>query len=340
MVPKLRIKAPNKRKLVKYRWIIMIYRATGTVAQPQGETVGVPATACWKSEDAILPYSTAERLQTLADSVRRGRVHERPLVIRSEAEGGFEVIYGWDVVLAYRDAGITSVPAILITDTVHNRLYWGVIKQAELLGLGWTSIARALVVAKDRHNLSNEMCGDATLLGRTTVSRYTNIVHKLHPDLFTMAERNRLTYSSCRKLITLPASRQAALADEATKKALDNQAIMRLAFPKAQSANQVVAQTEQQQADTGREKSVDIKRLEILLSEKIGYPIEITPSAESESKGQISCQFFDRQGMIDALTQFRRGFTSKAQVRGKFLLTFDSLEEFDHLTRNHFAESD
>lgn len=318
----------------------MTERAIGTEVQPQGELVSVSAAACWKSKDIIVPYSTPERLHTLPGLVRKGGVHERPLVIRTESEGGFEVIYGWDVVLAYRDAEITSVPAVLTTDTIHNRLYWGVIKQAELLGLGWTSIAQALVVAKDRHSLSNEMCGSATLLGRTTVSRYTNIVHRLHPDLFSMAERNHLTYSDCRKLITLPASRQAALVDEAARKALDNQAIMRLAFPERRPALQGAAQAGHHEPEPGREKSVDIKRLEILLSEKVGYPVEIHPSAEGESKGQISCQFFDRQGMIDALTQVRRGFTHKAQVRGKFMLAFDSLEEFDHLTRNHLEEPD
>lgn len=286
-----------------------------------------------------MPYSTPERLQALPGQVRKGRVLERPLVIRTEPDGGFEVIYGWDVVLAHRDAENTSVPAVLMSDSIHNRVYWGVIKQAELLGLRWTSIARALVLAKEKHKLSNEKCGAATLLGRTTVSRYTNIVHKLHPDFFSMAERGYLTYSDCRKLITLPASRQAALLAEAREKSLNNQAIMRLAFPTQQEKVSVSGQPCHDKSSERVEKSVDIKRLEILLSERIGYPVEIHPSKEGENKGEISCQFFDRQGMIDALTQVRRGFTHKAQVRGKFMLAFDSLEEFDHLTRNHLDDS-
>ncbi|MDQ2077411.1 hypothetical protein [Marinimicrobium sp. ABcell2] len=341
-------------------------RAKGT-KKHNGEAVEVAVAACWLSEDVVVPYSTAERLQTLSELQSVGRLLERPMVMRPKDKGGFEVVYGWDIVLTHKEAGLAAVPAILVDDTIHNRLHWGIVKQAEVLGLPWTSVASALVRAKKSYGLSNEKCGSDTLLGRTTVSRYVNILHKLHPEFFAMAERERLTYSDCRELITLAMSRQQELVAAAKEKGLDNKAIMRLAFlnnfgarPKPGGKGGGAAPGEiHKSMDIERlesvvseqvgypveihpraQKSVDVKRLENDLSERVGYPIDIQPSAEGEHKGELSCHFFDRQGMIDALSQVRRGFTSRAQVKGRFTLSFESLEEFDHLTRNHLQEGD
>jgi|TARA_R100000027_G_scaffold62268_1_gene54266 ParB-like chromosome segregation protein Spo0J len=312
-------------------------RAEGTAARSAEESVVVSTAACWLSPDAVIPYSTEARLSALPKRVMEGRPVETPRIFRSSGQGGFEVIYGWDIIVAHQETKKDQVSAILMEDSLQARLYWGVVKQAELLELPWTSVATSLVRAKERYRLSNEKCGTATLLGRTTVSRYINIATKLHPNLFALAEKGRLTYTDCRQLLTLSMERQSELALAAKEKVLDNLAIMKIAFP---TQRQVQPQSGGGTVETSPrpEKSMDIKRLEINLSERIGYPVDISPSPEGEHAGEISCQFFDRQGMIDVMSKLRRGFSAKAEAKGRLTLQFESLDQFERLIEGHFSE--
>src|SRR5690554_3532224 len=116
----------------------MAHTQEKAMLQP-AESIAINPASCVISPLMVQPHSNQQRLTYLPRLVKEGKPVETPVVCK--VESGFEVIYGWDVVSAHSEAGIRSMPAILVPAENQLKVSWAVIEQARLLNLSWVHVA-------------------------------------------------------------------------------------------------------------------------------------------------------------------------------------------------------
>lgn len=305
----------------------------------RAESIAINPASCVISPLMVQPHSNRERLTSLPRLVKEGKPVEIPVVFKIES--GFEVIYGWDVVSAHSEAGIRSMPAILVPAENQLKVSWAVIEQARLLNLSWVHVALGLNHAKRLLNVTVSELAKLSGLSRTRVSRYINISSRLHPKLLDLAKLGHLTFSDCRELLTLPITTQESLVIQSQGKAWTNQQLMDTAFPERRVApsptpgSQATGSHEHPQTF---EKSMDTKRMEAMISEKVGFPVELEPGDAKCHAGTIHYQFFDSSSMVDLARSVQNGFRHGARPQGRISITFTNLDELDGLIGKFFQE--
>ncbi|UUA75173.1 hypothetical protein [Cellvibrio sp. QJXJ] len=291
--------------------------------------IEIPCVNCQVHPLMALPYSTEDRMNNLNDRFKGGGALPFPVVLK---HGNlFLVVSGWDVIQLLKLKEIHRARVLLLNESENAELEWCITKHCQDLDLPWTSNALAINKAKKQLNLADKDLAVRLKIDRSKVTKLIKIASKLSPKLFKLAERKVLSYSDCRRLVTLPFIEQEELAIEAIAKNWDSKRILKKAFPTTQINSPLPFGTIQEIS-----KSRDIKRLEIDISELIGYPVSINPLNDDCSAGSIDYQFFDRSGLIDVLTKLRSGFATGAVPKGRISLTFDSLDGFESLTSGYF----
>lgn len=294
--------------------------------------IEVPIDSCELHPYTVSPHTTSERIQELTDLERTGSALPYPIIV-TKAQGFF-VIFGWDILQVLAESGNVRMKAYLLQEPTGSIPYWCITKQSEAAGLNWTCKARSihsliLSLKKEGEKSDHATLSEQLKINRSTITRYVNIVTKLNPRLFTLAESGHLTYSDCRKLIQLAPSEQEAVAQLALTKHLTGGALMKKAFPK------VIRREETTQVVSSLPKTTDTKRMETTISEIVGYPVSINTDGTT---GNIEYQFFDRLGLVDLLSKLRKGFSASSIPKGKIVLHFESLDEFENIAGGFFAE--
>lgn len=243
----------------------------------------------------------------------------------------FVVVSNWDVVFMLNENEQARVKVYLLKDDDDSELSRCITDHVNDLELPWTSEAMALLKAKQQLEISDDQLAVKVGGDRTRVTRMVKIASKLSPKLLVLADRGVLSYSDCRRLVTLPFTEQERLAIEAREKSLTSKRIMDKAFPGSQKSGNSPASHSIEII-----KGTDVKRLEIDISEKIGYPFSIAPRNAQCTAGELDYQFFDRMGLIDLIGKLRSGFVGNPEVKGRIKISFESLDEFESLTGGFF----
>lgn len=295
----------------------------------------VPTELCVVSDLMITPYTNEERMKELSHLASHGGALPYPMARHKNEH--FEVFQGWDVVELLRSRGEARIRVLCAEYTDADVLRYGVVDQARILGLHWFEIARALASAKAALGWSDQALSKATDIERSKLTRYIKFAKRLAPRFHPMVTSDRLSFTACRSLVKLSLERQAALAQEAAEQQWSEKRLLEKAFP-SPSLGEPATQYGKSVALPHFQKTSDMKRLEITLSEEIGYPVEITPADAAGKSGSIAYEFFDRRGMVDVLTRLRRGFRHNAAPQGQIVIQYTNLDEFDALTGALFED--
>jgi ParB family chromosome partitioning protein len=144
----------------------------------------------------------AEAHQGLADSVRvRGVV--QPVLVRPRAAGGYELIAGERRWRAAREAGLTTVPAVVRAADDRDSLLLGLVENVAREALSPVEEARAYAVLVDEFGLSLGEIAEQVGRSKPSVSNRLRLL-ELPDEVLGMLDRGLLGEGHARAVLAVP----------------------------------------------------------------------------------------------------------------------------------------
>jgi len=138
----------------------------------------------------------------LAESIRRQGVIQ-PLLVRSRAAGGYELVAGERRWRAARDAGHRTVPAVVREADDRDTLLLGLIENVAREQLTPVEEARAYAVLLDEFGLALGEVADRVGRSKPSVSNRVRLLD-LPDDVLGMVERGQLSEGHARAVLAVP----------------------------------------------------------------------------------------------------------------------------------------
>lgn len=216
-----------------------------------------------------------EALEELAESIRQQGIMQ-PIVVRSVAEGRYEIIAGERRWRAAQLAGLDRVPSILREVADEAAIAMALIENIQRENLNAMEEATALQRLQEEFELTQGEVAEAVGKSRTTVTNLLRLIN-LTDEVKLMLEHGDLEMGHGRAMLTLSPEQQVSVARTVESKSL--------------SVRQTEALVRKLQSETPADKSKskpkvdpDIKRLQEDLSEKIGAAVSIDHGAKGKGK--------------------------------------------------------
>ena len=144
----------------------------------------------------------AEAGHGLADSVRAQGVVQ-PVLVRSRAAGGYELIAGERRLRAARQAGLKAIPAVIRDADDRETLLLGLVENVARENLSPVEEARALAVLFDEFGLPLGDVAERVGRSKPAVSNRVRLL-ELPEDVLSMLERKQLTEGHARAVLAVP----------------------------------------------------------------------------------------------------------------------------------------
>jgi ParB family chromosome partitioning protein len=138
----------------------------------------------------------------LAESVRAQGVVQ-PVLVRSRAAGGWELIAGERRWRAARDAGMKTVPAVIRDADDRDALLLGLVENIAREDLSPVEEARAFATLLDEFGLSLGEVAEKVGKSKPAVSNTVRLL-ELPEDVLAMVERRQLTEGHARAVLAVP----------------------------------------------------------------------------------------------------------------------------------------
>jgi ParB family chromosome partitioning protein len=143
-----------------------------------------------------------EAVSGLAESIKaQGLI--QPVVLRPRLEGGYELIAGERRWRAAKEAGITSLPAVVREADDRDTLLLGLIENVAREDLSPIEEARGYAVLIDEFGLSLGEVAERVGKSKPTVSNRIRLL-ELPEDVLAMIARNELTEGHARAVLSVP----------------------------------------------------------------------------------------------------------------------------------------
>ena len=143
-----------------------------------------------------------EAASGLAESVRRQGVIQ-PLLVRPRGVGGYEIVAGERRWRAAREAGRTTVPAVIRTADDRETLLLGLVENVAREALTPIEEARAYAVLIDEFSLSLGEVAERVGRSKPSVSNRIRLL-ELPEDVLGMVERGQLSEGHARAVLAVP----------------------------------------------------------------------------------------------------------------------------------------
>ena len=144
----------------------------------------------------------SEAVTGLAESIKaQGLI--QPVVLRPRLEGGYELIAGERRWRAAREAGITTVPAVVREADDRDSLLLGLVENVAREDLSPIEEARAFAVLIDEFGLSLGEVAERVGRSKPTVSNRIRLL-ELPEDVLSMIARRELTEGHARAVLAVP----------------------------------------------------------------------------------------------------------------------------------------
>jgi ParB family transcriptional regulator, chromosome partitioning protein len=144
----------------------------------------------------------SEAVSGLAESIKsQGLI--QPVVLRARLEGGYELIAGERRWRAAREAGITTVPAVVREADDRDTLLLGLVENVARENLSPIEEARAYAVLIDEFGLSLGEVAERVGRSKPTVSNRIRLL-ELPEDVLAMIGRQELSEGHARAVLAVP----------------------------------------------------------------------------------------------------------------------------------------
>lgn len=289
----------------------------------------IPTSAAVVSPLLGVPYFNQKRFDNLVAALKGGGAVPPP-VVRTENGVEFEVIKGWDVVSAVIACGQERVRALVVELGDCEALKYSLVEHGNDTNMGWVDFAENLLRVKQLIKIggkpiSDKLLADAVGMSRTTVTRRISIIRTAPEDLKRSARAGRITYSTMRRLVTLDKNLLDSILSRARRFKWNEQRMLIEAFPSSE------VECKEEPNKIPKEKSVDVRRLEVELSERIKFPTEISDSGVG--KGSIDISGFSLKDIVAIAEGVGKlgGVGAGAKLNCTVSLPFSSFDEFDRI---------
>lgn len=231
-----------------------------------------------------------EALEELVSSIRQKGVLQ-PLLVRSDATGGYEIIAGERRFRASQKAGLTEVPVIIKEFNDKDTLEVALIENLQRENLNPLEEAQAYVKLLQEFRYTQEELSEVLGKSRSYIANMMRLL-ELPEKVKEMLEKKQLTPGHARALLGMPKAEELAL--EIINKGMTVRETEKLAD---QQKNPKQKQIRYQ------EKDADIKDLEKELSQKLGVKVHLKWNGKS---GCLSITYKDLSKLhfiLDCLTK-------------------------------------
>lgn len=231
-----------------------------------------------------------EALEELVSSIRQKGVLQ-PLLVRSDAAGGYEIIAGERRFRASQKAGLTEVPVIIKEFNDKDTLEVALIENLQRENLNPLEEAQAYVKLLQEFRYTQEELSEVLGKSRSYIANMMRLL-ELPEKIKEMLEKKQLTPGHARALLGMPKAEELAL--EIINKGMTVRETEKLAD---QQKNPKQKQIRYQ------EKDADIKDLEKELSQKLGVKVHLKWNGKS---GCLSITYKDLSKLhfiLDCLTK-------------------------------------
>ena len=233
-------------------------------------------------------------LAELAESIKaRGVI--QPVVVRSVADGQYEILAGERRWRAAKLAGLAHVPAVVREVPDEAALGIGLIENIQREDLNPIEEASGLKRLIDEFHLTHEEVARA--IGRSRVG-VTNLLRllELAPAVQAFVQDGRIDMGHARALLAVSRARQVELAHQIAEKGLSVREAERL----------VQEKTSQPRATAGRgaKLDADARRLEEELAETLGASVHLKP--RRGGKGSIVIDYASLDELEGLLARLKR----------------------------------
>lgn len=231
-----------------------------------------------------------EALEELVSSIRQKGVLQ-PLLVRSDAAGGYEIIAGERRFRASQKAGLTEVPVIIKEFNDKDTLEVALIENLQRENLNPLEEAQAYVKLLQEFRYTQEELSEVLGKSRSYIANMMRLL-ELPEKVKEMLEKKQLTPGHARALLGMPKAEELAL--EIINKGMTVRETEKLAD---QQKNPKQKQIRYQ------EKDADIKDLEKELSQKLGVKVHLKWNGKS---GCLSITYKDLSKLhfiLDCLTK-------------------------------------
>ncbi len=238
------------------------------------------------------------QLQELAASIKASGILQ-PIIVRPEAGGRFQLVAGHRRTEAARQAGLTTIPAIVRVDSTDElQAEWALIENIHREDLNAIERARAFRSFIDTFNLTHAKAAERLGLDRATVSNFLRLL-ELNPGVQDLVSRGILSAGHAKVLAGVTdSSLQDRLANQVVTESLSVRKLEELiATPDQMGGTKGSLDGQQTTTDVAGHKrtlvakSPHILDLEQELSRKLGTKLRIFPS-KKKNTGKIVIQYF------------------------------------------------
>jgi ParB family chromosome partitioning protein len=190
--------APNRRGLGKGLEVLL----GGAEHMPAVELLELPVDAVHPNPKQPRRRFDGEAGTGLAESVKRQGIIQ-PLIVRPRPAGGYELVAGERRWRAAREAGLTTVPAVVREHDDRDTLLVGLIENVAREQLTPVEEARAYAVLLDEFQLSLGDVSDRVGRSKPSVSNRIRLLD-LPDDVLGMVERGQLSEGHARAVLAVP----------------------------------------------------------------------------------------------------------------------------------------
>ena len=233
----------------------------------------------------------AEATSGLAESLRAQGVLQ-PVVLRPLAEGGYELIAGERRWRAAREAGLTTVPALIREADDRDSLLLALVENVAREQLSPVEEARAYAVLMDEFGLSLGQLAGRLGRSKPAVSNRLRLL-ELPDDVLAMLERGELSEGHARAVLAVP--------DHAGRRRLARRIVSRqLSVRSAElAARRAGAATKQRRSPTGGIDPALAERARRAAERATGRPARI-------AAGRIELPFEDEYDLAELIEALER----------------------------------
>lgn len=236
-------------------------------------------------------------LESLANSIKEQGVLQ-PIVVRTLANDGYEIIAGERRWRAAQLAGLSTVPVIIKNVPDEVALAIAIIENIQRENLNPLEEAIAFERLGNEFGLSHEKIAAAVGKSRTTITNLLRILN-LRSDVKVLLERGDIELGHAKVLLGLQGPQQSAIAHQVVAKQLSVRETEHLVL------RTIAGKDSNKSAKLSMDP--DIRRLETSLSEKVGCNVKILQTAKGKGKLTIQYNSLDElDGILAHIMQEQR----------------------------------
>lgn len=245
------------------------------------------------------PYQPRRRfdeaaLGELARSVKtQGLV--QPLVVRQQADGGYELIAGERRLRAAGLAGLDAVPALVRDATDEQALALALIENIQREDLKPLEEAEALHRLREEFGMTQQAVAEAVGKSREAVANLLRLLN-LAPAVRRLLEEGALEMGHARALLSLSSEQQGAAARLVAAK--------KLTVRQTEALVRGMSASGSPESKPAQSPPADTLALERELAETIGAPVSISHSAKGA--GKVTIRFASLDELDGILSRIRK----------------------------------